>query len=123
MAFAFRITASTNNGQEVKIEPSWWNIDQLRSKYNFKEELNYYLDYYLYVDKQTFQEIIKSQEKYNKKEIYDDELWNLENDQTTTELDDLVKNIEEDSTIEIWIYEWESVSDFFPCEFLRKENY
>lgn len=108
MAFALRITARTNNGKVVKIEPSWWNIDQLRSKYNFKEELDYYLDYYLYVDKQTFQGIRESQEKFRKKGLYENELWIGLNNRTTTELDHLVNNIEENSTVEIWIYEWKS---------------
>lgn len=108
MAFALRITGKTKNGQEVEIEPSWWNIIELRITYDFKKELNYYLDYYLYVDKQTFQEIMRSQEKYRRKGIYKDEYWKEENQQTKSELDDFVENLQEDSTITIWIYEWES---------------
>lgn len=108
MAFALRITATTKNGQEVRIEPSWWNINQLRSTYDFKEELDYYLDCYLYVNKQTFQEIVVSQEKYKNTPLYQYELWKVQIDQTTSEIDDLVQNLPEDSTVEIWVYEWES---------------
>ena len=108
MAFALRVSGKTKNGQEIHIEPSWWNINELRSTYDFKEELDYYLDCYLDVDKQTFQEIKESQEKYRKKGIYEDELWSGINDQTKDELDDLVQNLQEDSAIKIWIYEWES---------------
>lgn len=108
MAFALRITAKTKNGKEVEIEPSWWNTDQLRSTYNFKEELDYYLDYYLYVNKQTFLDIMESQEKYRNREIYGNKDGVTIGDVTKAELDDLVQNLLEDSTIKIWIYEWES---------------
>lgn len=106
MAFALRITATTKNGQEVRIEPSWWNKSELRSSYDFKEELDYYLDCYLYVNKKTFQEIVESQERYKNKPLYQDEYWKEENSQTTSELDHLIQNLEKESTVEIWIYEW-----------------
>jgi len=108
MAFALRICGKTKSGQVVETEPSWWNINELRSTYDFTEELDYYLDCYLYVDKKTFLKIKKSQEKYRKKGIYEDELWSGINDQTKDELDDLVQNLQEGSSIKIWIYEWES---------------
>jgi hypothetical protein len=109
MAFALRITAKIKNGQEVEIEPAWWNINQLLRTHNFKEDSSeYYLDYYLYVNKQNFLNIIDSQEKYRKKEIYRDGFWILENNLRGSEFDHLVENLEEDSTIRIWIYEWES---------------
>lgn len=107
MAFALRITATTKNGQEISIEPSWWNENELRSTYDFKEELDYYLDCYLFVNKQTFQEIVESQEKYKNKPLYQDEYWKEENSQATSELAHLIQNLEKESTVEIWIYEWE----------------
>ncbi|MFD0976832.1 hypothetical protein [Salinimicrobium gaetbulicola] len=108
MAFALRISGKTKNGQEVYIEPSWWNINELRSTYDFKEELDYYLDCYLYVDKKTFLKIKESQDKYRRKGIYEDQLWILENDRTNSELDEFLQKLQEDSQITIWIYEWES---------------
>lgn len=111
MAFSLRITAKTKNGQDVELEPSWWNEEQLRSTYNFKKELNYFLDYFIYINKKTFLDIIESQEKYRNKGINEEEDWMEENDHTKAELDDLVQNLQEDSIIKIWIYEWESGLD------------
>ncbi|GAB2777454.1 hypothetical protein [Salinimicrobium soli] len=108
MAFALRVSGTTKNGEEVQIEPSWWNINELRNTYDFTEELDYYLDCYLYVDKQTLQEIMKSQEKYRRKESFKVDYWMEENQRTESELDHFVANLEKDSTIKIWIYEWES---------------
>ena len=108
MAFSLTVSGRTKNGQEVEIKPSWWNINELRNTYDFKEELDYYLDCYLYVDKQAFQEIMRSQEKYRRKGVYKNDYWMEENQRTDSELCDLIENLQEDSTITIWIYEWES---------------
>ena len=112
MAFALRITAKTKNGKEVEIEPSWWNIDQLRSTHSFQEDISdYYLDYYLDVDIRTFKDIMEGQEKYRKKGVYGYKDWIEENDHTKDELVHLVQNLLEGTTIKIWIYEWETGLD------------
>lgn len=109
MAFTLKIVAETKNGQEVEIEPSWWNKDELRSSHSFTEELNYnYLDYFLFVNKQTLGDIAQSQEKYRNNGIYEYEGWVKVNDKTKAELDELTQNLQDDSIIKIWIYEWES---------------
>ena len=109
MAFILKIVAETKNGQEIEIEPSWWNKDELKSSHSFKEEVNHnYLDYFLFVNKQTRGDIAQSQEKYRNKGIYEYEGWVKVNDRTKVELDELTQNLEEGSKIKIWIYEWES---------------
>lgn len=108
MAFALRVSGKTKNGQKVEIEPSWWNVNELRGTYDFKEELDYYLDCYLYVDKKTFREIMKGQEKYRRKGTYKNEYWMVENDRANSELEHFIEELQEDSAIRIWIYEWES---------------
>ena len=112
MAFALRITAKTKLGQEVEINPSWWNKDELRQTHKFKKEINHnYLNYFLYVNKQTFLDIIESQDIYRNKGIYGYERWIKINDHVKAELEDLIHNLKEGSTIKIWIYEWESGLD------------
>jgi len=112
MAFALRIVARTKNGHEVKIEPSWWDKDELRSTHNFTMEVNdYYLDYFLFVNLLTFQDIMESQEKYRTKGICEHEDWITDDDEKKAKLDELVQNLQEDSIIKIWIYEWESGLD------------
>ena len=112
MAFSLRIVAKSKNGQTIVIEPSWWNTDELRMTYIFKKEVdNYYLDYFLNIDVQTFQNIMESQEKYRNKGIFGYQGWIEVNNRRKTELDNLIQNLQEDSTIKIWIYEWESGLD------------
>lgn len=109
MAFDIRITTTTKRGKKIELEPAWWNIDELKNSYQFKSEINNsYQDYILTVDKQTFLDIIESQEKYRNKGLYQYEGWVKTNNKTKTKMDRLVLSLKKDSIIKIWIYEWES---------------
>lgn len=109
MAFALKIIAKTKNGEEIQIEPSWWNKGELRNNYEFKKEVNFhYFDYVLFVNKQNFQFIKESQEKYRNKGIYEYKGWIEVNNRTEARLENLLNELHEDSIVKIWIYEWES---------------
>ena len=112
MAFTLKIMVSTKNGQDVEIEPAWWNIKELRRKYSFNKEVNQqYLDYILFVDKQTLKDIIVSQEKYRDQGVYNYEGWQKINAGTHEELQNLLNQLTENDQIKIRVYEWESGLD------------
>lgn len=109
MAFALRIVAKTENDQEVNIEPSWWNLNELRKNYNFKEEIEFYdIDYILYVDKKTFIKIVDSQEKYRDMGVYEYIEWKNINTVTKFKIDKLILTLKEKDLVKIWLFEWES---------------
>lgn len=108
MAYTLRITANLPNGKKVELEPAWWDIKELLQSYEFKMVSAYYVDHYLYLDCQSFKKIADSQKNYRNKEFYKDSSWDNINLVAQKKLDYLIQTLDETSTIEIWIYEWES---------------
>lgn len=109
MAFTLKIIVSSKEGQKVEIEPSWWNIKELKRTYSFEEVTNqHYRDYLLFVDKPTFQEMMVSQEKYRDQGVYKYEGWKKMNTETIERLNNLLSQLTDNDSIKIRIYEWES---------------
>jgi hypothetical protein len=110
MAYSLKITAKLTDEQEVRIELPWWNINELKKTYKFRQEWVYgcYMDYILEVDKRTFSDIIISQEKHRNKGVFEYEGWIVTNNKKKAELDDLLEKLRENENVVITIFEWES---------------
>lgn len=114
MAFDIKIVVQTSDTclNEIEICPSWWNLNELQEDYCFIEDSSsYYMDYILYVDKFKLIEIAEKQNKYLDEGIYSSEGWREINAKEKSELDKLLNQLNENSKIKIWIYEWESGLD------------
>ena len=109
MAFSIKIVEENEGGTHSGSDVKWWDKDELRKKYNFREQINEgYLDYVLTVDKKLFQEIIEDQEKYRGKGLYAFEGWVKQNNETYEYLQYRLSKMKNDDKCTICIYEWES---------------
>jgi len=109
MAFALKIIGTNNDGQEVAIEPAWWNIKELRRTYNFTATgKQSYQDFEFHADKQTFEKIIASQEKYRDQGVHSYGGWRKINTEMHAALQKLLKLVSDRDQVTIKIYEWES---------------
>lgn len=109
MAYALKIIGTLKTGKEVEVAPSWWNKDELRKNYDFTKDYDLHcIDYFLFVDKPNFTDIMEIQDQYRINGMYASKYWKPQNDKTKKELDDFLLNLTEDSLIKLFIYEWES---------------
>jgi len=110
MAYSLKISAKISDDKNVRIEPRWWEIAELRNVYKFEEvwENGCYMDYILNVDKQTFIDIVNSQEKYRCQGIFTWEGWIKINNKTKAEIYDIIDKLPDNEFVNITIFEWES---------------
>jgi hypothetical protein len=108
MAYSLKVSAKISDDIKVRIEPTWWDRDELRKAYKFEAvwELGCYMDYYLNVDKRTFTDILNSQEKYRNQGVFSWEGWIETNNKTKAEIEDLIEKLPENEVVEICIFEW-----------------
>ena len=112
MAFGIHILAKINpsdsDKDEIVIEPAWWNYREIWDAHDFIRTGDYaYTDYLWKINKSEFVELLKSQEKYLNEGIYAHEKWVKNNNTKLDEIDDLLKNLNENSQITIRIFEWD----------------
>ncbi|MFZ4520472.1 MAG: hypothetical protein ACOYNC_02130 [Bacteroidales bacterium] len=110
MAYSLSVSAKISDDHKVRIEPAWWDRDELKKAYTFEEVWanGCYLDYILNVDKRTFIDIVTSQEKHRQEGVFKYEGWIETNDLTKAEIENLIENMPENEVVEILIFEWES---------------
>ena len=108
MAFAVRVTGLSESKDKLfEIEPTWWDIESLKSKIKFREELDYYLDLYATISKNEFIQLHKSFLKSATSGVYSDKSWKGIIKDDVNKMDESI-NDESIVQYEIWIYEWES---------------
>lgn len=109
MGFSIKIVEENEGGTHSGYEVKWWDKDELRKKYNFREQINEgYLDYVLTVDKKLFEEIIEDQEKYRGVGVYSEVSWVKHNQEAYERLIYILSNMKEYNKYTVCIYEWES---------------
>ena len=109
MAYDLSVSAITSDNNKFYLEPRWWNINELRNTYQFEVVGSHgYTDYVLYVKKQTFIQILNSQEKYRLKGLYSTDGWKQIIDEEMKKLDDFIEKLTDTQEVEILIFEWES---------------
>jgi hypothetical protein len=110
MAFDLAILFYESNGDDpsIKLEPCYWNQKELMDKYHFRSELNYYEDFFLDVDLDTFKIIHNDQLKYIKSGLYSNKFWVTTARQYAEQIESIINSQRTFTKITIWIFEWES---------------
>jgi len=109
MAYDLSVSSIMSDNNEFYLEPRWWNIDELKNSYPFEVVGSHgYTDYVLYVKKQTFFQILNSQEKYRLNGFYSFDGWKQRIDKEMKELDDFIQKLTDTQEVKILIFEWES---------------